>query len=137
MFWDMREFDCPMGRFEDLQARGFHVRLSARTPLGDTEKSAIRNALIQLAQEGAPLLGRYKYVGNWVARKILFGTRTPVQAASFIRLILRDEHSKSVAAGRTTHPLPPVSDLSGYEPTGDEPEGSGEGVGDVGELMDD
>lgn len=70
LFWALRDTTCPDGNYEGLMERGFQVRLSRRTPLTREEKNTIRHSLVSLTENGGEILGRYKYIANWIAHSI-------------------------------------------------------------------
>lgn len=41
-----------------------------------------------------------------MALSVMGGTRTPNHVAAYIRVLLREQHDKAVADGKTVHPLP-------------------------------
>ncbi len=53
-------------------------------------------------------MGRYTYPANWIAQQILKGTRNPRIVARYLRVLLKENHANSVAAGTTVHPMPNV-----------------------------
>ena len=91
---------------ESLKARGFAVRFSHKSPLTADEKERIKAALSDLADQGPAIMGRYRYVANWIATVRLGSQRSRGQVASHMRLLIKEAHAAAVLRGKTTHPLP-------------------------------
>ena len=105
-FWSLISFQQPGNSYSSLKARRFAVRFSHKSPLTADEKERIKAALSDLADQGPAIMGRYRYVANWIATVCLGSQRSPGQVASHMRLLIKEAHAAAVLRGKTTHPLP-------------------------------
>lgn len=104
MFWELQETHCPDGTYETLPQRGFQVRISSKMDLTQEEKDFIRDCLYLLHKEGAEVLGRYKYVADWIAIAKMGGVRTATKVAQEVREIVKREINKMVHKGARAIP---------------------------------
>ena len=105
-FFAMQASNWPGTDYASLQARGFSLRISSRSPLTEEEKATVKDAIMSLATEGPSVMGKYKYVANWVSVVHLGGRRSRLQVSSFIRSLVQECHAKALERGATVHPVP-------------------------------
>lgn len=108
LLYALNAADVPGTTLDELEQRGFEIRVSQRTPLSKTEKKRVKDALIRLSRDGAASIGRYKFVGNWLSTVVLRGTRTPQAVARYLRHLLQKLYHKAVAANQAAFPCPVV-----------------------------
>ena len=75
-----------------------------------------------MAEEGAEQVGRYRLIANWIAHVHLNGTRSPLQVARYIRLLVKEAHRRAVLKAQTVHPVPEGLVLSQNETSDTEEE---------------
>ena len=82
------------------------LRISSRSPLTEVEKATVKDAITSLATNGPSVMGKYKYVANWVSVVHLGGRRSRLQVSAFIRSLVKECHAKALERGATIHPVP-------------------------------
>ena len=95
-----------------MKRKGFKVCLSHRTSAGEEEMQLIRQALVDLAEEGPAIMDRFRSPINWIATVRLSGAHSASYVGKQVRNILETLHDKSVCSGFTVHPLPALHNLS-------------------------
>ena len=70
------------------------------------EKATVKHAIMSLATDDPSVMGKYKYVANWVSVVHLGGCRGRLQVSTFIRSLVKECHAKAVERGATVHPGP-------------------------------
>lgn len=93
---DLRVQHCPDTNLEALHATGFQIRLASCQFLSEPEERTTQQALVDLATEGGTIIGRDKYIVNWVACVRMRGARTPARVVQFIRSLVKTQRKEAV-----------------------------------------